>query len=253
LICFRRFFHEFLFLRGVENSLPDGLVQLFSTYCKFADFDFVRSHDSIVFCIFSDDYIRTYKLRLKLVVKSFGLAGTNVHFIQQLNKLIFHWSFSYNYINCFFDIWSGLDLYIYKLLWNTVRRRHPRRPHTWIYAKYWKFFNGFYRFYFLNSLTGGFSILRSHFYLNYRVSRFPLSCNFFNFFDENKFNFYSFNKFKYSFIGIFKFLWFRQRGVCFLCKKVFNSFNFKSLKVLNFHTMRNNSSSYYLVHSYCFF
>lgn len=216
------------------------------------DFNFIKSKDSVIFCIFSDDYIRTYKLKLKLFIKNSFIGLTNLYFLKQVNKLIFYWSVTYNYVNCFFDIWSNLDLYIYKLLWNCVRRRHPRRPNTWIYAKYWRFFNGFCKFYFLNSRTGGFWILRSHFYLEVDVSRFPLSSNYFSFLDEKKLKFFCFNRFKYSFIGLFKYLWFKQKGVCFVCKRIFNFVNFRSVRVMNFTSMKNKPSCFFLVHSSCF-
>ena len=44
-------------------------------------------------------------------------------------------------------IMQNLDIFLYKLLWNSLRRIHPRRPKTWIYNKYWIFKEGFSHFF----------------------------------------------------------------------------------------------------------
>ena len=249
LIYFRLFFNEFLVLRGFDFFFPSVSLDLSSRYFSFLDLKFVGLSDSIIFCSFSDDYIRNYKLKLKLLVKNCGIILNIFCLLRRINKLIFYWSVSYNYINCFFDIWSGLDLFIYKLLWNSLRKRHPRRPNTWIYTKYWRFFTGFYRFYFMDFYTGGFLVLRSHFYLVVNISRLPLSTNYYNFYNVNKVRVFAFNKFKYSFVGLFRYLWLRQNGVCFICRRIFEFFN--SIKIINFGRERNNFSFYYLIHAYC--
>jgi hypothetical protein len=251
LFYFRFLFCEFLYLRGWNLFFPTNSFSLFSMNFSVLDFTFIKLKDSIVYCLFSKDYMRTYKLRLKLLIKNYYFNFSNIYFLKQINKLIFYWSISYNYINCLFDVWSNLDVYLYKLLWYSVRRRHPRRPNTWIYSKYWRFFSGFYRFFFLNSITGGFCVLRSHFYLDIYLCRVPLSSSFYSFFDKKKITFFAFNRFKYSFLGLFKYFWFKQRGLCYICHRIFDSVDFNAIKIFNMNHMTNNLSSYSLVHSYC--
>lgn len=217
------------------------------------DFNFIKLEDSIIYCVFSQNFIKNYKLKLKLLVKTYSFDLNNVSFLNKLNKLIFCWSTNYNYMDSVFDVWTSLDVYVYKLLWVCVKRRHPRRPKTWIFLKYWKLFSGIYRFYIFNYLVGSFSILRSHFYLDVYVSRLPLSLNFYNFPNQNKFNFFNFNKFKCSFTGMFKFLWLKQLGICLICNRTFDSLDFNSIKITIFNRKRNNFSNYFLVHSYCCF
>jgi hypothetical protein len=249
LIYFRLLFNEFLFLRGFSFGLPFIRLELSSSYFSFLDLKFFSLSDSMMFCIFSDDYIRVYKLKLKLLVKNYDVGLTSFSLLGRINKLIFYWSVCYNYINCFFDVWSSLDLFIYRLLWNSVRKRHPRRPNTWIYAKYWRFFSGFYRFYFLDAYTGGLLLLRSHFYLSVIIARLPLSINYYNFYDEKKIRFFSFNRFRHSFVGLFRYLWIRQKGICFICKRILEFFN--GIKIINFDSKKNHFSFYYLIHNYC--
>ena len=252
LYYFRIFLSEFLILRGFSYYTSISSFYFNSNLFSFIDFTFITVNDSFVYSFFSEDFLLNYKLKLKMLVKNFGFVFNTFDFLKLLNKFIFFWSINYNFLNCIFDIWSNLDVYLYKILWRWTKRRHPRRPNTWIYSKYWKLFSGVYRFYSVNCLTGSFLILRSHFFLNIAVARLPLACNFYSNLDTKKFDFFTFNRFKNSFLGLFKYYWYKQKGLCFICKKSFTTLNFNSIKICTFGKLKNNISCFFLVHNYCY-
>lgn len=250
-ICFRFFLQEYFVMKGFYDVFADFSFDLFSSSLNLLDFSFIKVNDSIIYSIFSQDFLRVYKLKLKLLVKNCGFNSNIFLFLKLLNRVIFVWSVNYNFLNCFYDIWSAIDVYLYKLLWRWARRRHPRRPNTWIYAKYWRIFSGVYKFYTINYLTGNFLILRSHYYLHNFISRLPIALNFYNNFDEKKFNFFAFMRFKQHFNGLFGYFWFKQKGLCFVCKKSFDISNFNGIKFQTNTVLTNNIYNYYLVHAYC--
>lgn len=210
---------------------------------NFFDFDFYYLNYCLLGTV-SVFVIRDHKRRLKLLVKDFSL---NLFFsLKNLNLLILNWINSFYFSDFSFDIFSEIDIYLYKLLWKWARRRHPRRPRTWIYNKYWKFYLGSWKFFVFDLFLGKFLFLISHSFSNFKFYRLPTSLNAFNKFNNLKLNNLWFIKCMFSLRGLFKFLWKKQFGRCFLCNRVFVFFNLEELKVLY-----NSTFNLILVHVSC--
>ena len=238
-------------MKGISAVLSNFDFRFFSKTFTFIDFSFINLKNFTVAIDFSTNFLRFHKLKLKLLVKKTQSNLSLFNFLRKINKFIFLWTINYNFIDCLFDVWNDLDIYLYRLLWGWVRRRHPRRPNTWIYSRYWKSFSGFHRFYAVRNLNNDFCILRSHFYIPVFVSLLSSNINFYSHTDTNKINFFYFKKFELTFCGIFKYFWLKQKGICLICKKNFYSFDFNFMKVYNLNCLKSDISNFALLHYYC--
>lgn len=211
-------------------------------FCKFSDFNFVGR--------ISTDSIINHKRKLKLLIK-FNYSTNLFSLVHSINKIIFIWIFKYSRSDYFWDIWGELDIYLYKLLWKWSQRRHPRRPNSWIYNKYWKFFGGIWRFFTQNILTGEVCILRSHYTKEYLVYRLPFSLSSFNLLDKTKTeNIYSV-RLENLFTGIVRILWKKQGGLCFFCHQVLIVSTVNSFKILRVKNCNHSFKNFILLHHYC--
>lgn len=208
----------------------------------------------------SRDTIFSHQLTLKNLVK----FGSNLFIlVEQLNLKIFSWVLNYFFSDFVVNVFLSLDIFLYKLLWNFLKRRHPRRPRTWIYNKYWRFYNGFWSFSVYDSNLGKFLLLRLHSFFSapHFRSRF-----FFNIFDYfNRIKFYSiYSKMSFRFFDKFFFyLWNKQLGLCLVCHQLFDFSKQFVLKVvplsrftsyylrLKFYKSHFFLVKFVLVHKYC--
>lgn len=198
----------------------------------------------------SNNSIRRHKSKLKLVIKNFGNRPV-FNFINIINKLIVSWCLENSSLDSSWDVWGELDIYLYKLLWKWSRRRHPRRPKTWIYRKYWKFVGGSWRFFSVNPLNGNVYFLRSHSRFNLFIYRLPASLNTYYLYNDSKVIKLQFKMFLNLFKGLFRLLWINQRGVCFCCKRSFNFFNYSNFKVSKISKSNNRIVNLVLLHNFC--
>lgn len=245
-------FHKFLYLRGVNiltniSTLSSGF---FNDKIEILSWRFFWVKKNFFVGQVSRNTIRLHKLQLKTVIKNFGNSDcfTLLNFI---NRVLFDWSFHYSCTDFSWDIWGELDIYLNKLLWKWARRRHPRRPNTWIYRKYWKSFFGNFKFFALDSLTSRVIFLRSHCLPNLVIYRLPLSVHNYDLLNSQKIESLFYKKFSYIFYGVFRSLWIKQRGLCFRCRKTFYFINFSNVKVSNIKCSRNYLYNLVLLHSYC--
>lgn len=208
----------------------------------------------------STDNIRRHRLILKNFVK---FSSDIFCLVEHLNLEIFSWLLNSFFSDSALNVFLSLDIFLYQLLWNFLKRRHPRRPRTWIYNKYWKFYNGFWRFFVYNPYRSKviFLTLHSFFPISFFRNRF-----FFNIFEYyNRIKFYSiYSKMSLSFVDKFFFyLWKKQSGLCLVCHQLFdfskqficrivpvNGFISYFFRV-NFYKSNFLFTRFILVHSYC--
>lgn len=192
-------------------------------------------------------------MNLKSIVKN----SKNVTLFQTLkiiNVEINRWINIYSISDSWNALSSDLDLYLYKLFWRFVRRCHPRRSNSWIYSKYWKCFSGVWKFVIFDSINGKSCFLKLHFCykkINYSI---PSSLITFNLFNRRKLLFFLFKKFENNFIGSYRFLYIKQKGLCFFCHKPFSFNNVKIVRRSSF--IKKNTTSIFdlfLLHSFCNF
>lgn len=201
----------------------------------------------------ADNVIQQYKIKLKTIVKSsFNLSV--VKLLNRLNQEISYWVKNYCSLSSF-ELNSGLDLYLYKLLWKFVKRLHPRRARTWIYAKYWGIFSGVCRFFCYEKSKNNFYFLQSHNNSNVFVECLPLLLDVQYFFNYKKLYLVLFKKSRNYWKGVFKKLLISQRGICYICYKPLDFSNSKILFYNKYSGKNFKSSSIpnvLIIHNYCF-
>lgn len=247
--------NKFLSLRGI--FLNEKLLIFESVYQGF-DFSywrFIKTHYNFLLLNISSNFLRKYKLKLKLIVKN-NCSKSVIDLIFLLNKQISDWIVFCSSVPNFNSICFSMDFFLYKLLWKWARRRHPRRPNTWIYSKYWRLVDGKWNFFVLDSSTGQFLFLKSHFSFSSKVYHLPFSLNVFSSLNENKFNSLFFRKFSYKLSGIYYYLWKKQFGLCASCKKFLFINDFSSLKLFYCSSITDDKfyhgvSSFLLLHKFC--
>lgn len=196
--------------------------------------------------------IKEHKRKMKYMIKN-NYSEHPFQLLNGLNKIIYNWVFKNSISDYYLDIWSELDIYVYKLLWKWAKRRHPRRPNTWIYNKYWKFFSGIWRFFTRNPTTGEIQILRSHYMSKRKIYRLPNFVNSFSTLNENKIEIFYFKRLINTFSGIVRILWKKQRGKCFICQHILTVKSYNNLKIYRIKKDGTNILSYVILHSYCYF
>ena len=253
LIFLKRILYGFLISRGLRFSLSNikSVSLSLNDSLEILDWQFFSGNLNTIFVKLSISNIKSQKLKLKLLIKNHG--NLNVcSLIDILNQTIFDWSKKYSVSDFYLCVSSELDIYLYKILWRWARKRHPRRTNVWVYNKYWRFFLGSWRFFSLNDLTGNIIFLRSHIISTSFSFRLPLSCNNFDLLNMFKFRKVCTKKFYHLFQGVARLLWYKQNGICFVCKKSFMSVTFNAIKIQRFNLVNKKFSNLIMLHNYCF-
>ena len=83
----------------------------------------------------SKDSIKSIKLKIKDIIKSYGSASQEI-LIGKLNPIIRGWA-NYHNGNVAKKVFSAIDNYIFERLWKWASKRHATKSKTWIKSKYW--------------------------------------------------------------------------------------------------------------------
>nr|YP_010700227.1 putative group II intron reverse transcriptase/maturase RoaA [Euglena deses]WCH63371.1 putative group II intron reverse transcriptase/maturase RoaA [Euglena deses] len=202
----------------------------------------------------SKNYVRSYRRKLKNILKNYKNKSI-YQLICIINSKIVEWKIYFKVSKFYKILSSSLDIYLNKILWTFVKRCHPRRTNTWIYNKYWKNFNGTWKFFSIDLTSGKILILMSHhlkgkFKIDYRIHNL---LTIFNIYNQKKCFKINFKKSQYNFIGIYSILYNKQKGLCAHCKYLLND---KELKLVNISKLSYNKyffSTLFLLHKNCCF
>lgn len=198
---------------------------------QFLGWQFFNLRPKVYCSLISNDNIVTYKLRLKFLIKKVFLHNLFLG-LELLNKEIYLWTSIY----CFSDKESlflkSLDFYIYILLWKFLKRRHPRRPNTWIYAKYWKNLDNSWYFSIYDFRKNQFFVLQKHLTIISNLNKLPYSLEIYNYVSSSRVNNVWFKKINHFHKDIYYLLWKSQFGLCFSCHNLFENFEITSMKFI---------------------
>nr|BDA97233.1 group II intron reverse transcriptase/maturase [Cryptomonas borealis] len=126
--------------RDLKVHIGDIKVSHISGGFDFLGWTFKRSSNGSLISKISKSAIEFHCRFLRTTIKhKSGVSPEGL--IRILNPIIINWC---NYHRCCinnYSIWYTIDRYLFRLLFKWCRNRHPRKPKTWIYAKYWKFIN----------------------------------------------------------------------------------------------------------------
>lgn len=246
---------SFLKLRSVSISCKFSFFTLYFNSFDLLGWNFSIYGSNQFLGQVSSDNIRNHKRKLKTLIKN--SLGSNFFVILSLiNNLVSEWVNVYGCSDFFFDVEGNLDVYLFKLLWNWAKRRHPRRPNTWIYLKYWKYFDVERRwnFFFIDFTIGRCLFLFLHTsYFNKNVYRIPSSMNVFDITFFSKLGLVWMKKLSTFLSGFYLILWKKQSGRCFICNKLFLKVGFNDVKILSLKKNQSFLSDFFLVHKVCFF
>lgn len=248
---------KFFSVRGLflsQNSFhnAESCIQI-----SFQQFCFLRLNTKLKFSkkfigIINNEQIKKYKLGLKLIVKN---TNNLVYLLNLLNNKVLNFRINFSFCDFYIHYASFLDLYLNKLLWKWARRRHPRRPHSWIYSKYWTFVSGHYKFSCSDSKVGKFLIIKSHKTLmNEEFSRFPLTFDVFDVFNVRKIKLLLCKKFRTRYTGFYRIIFESQKGLCFSCAAPLLAFPHLNNRIVFVRTLKvvnKLTYSFFLVHKDC--
>lgn len=216
------------------------------------DWDFFFFNNS--FLGTSYNFVNYQKNSLRLLIKNSNNVNI-LSMIKRINLQIDSWICHISFLDFFWDLSNEMDVFLYKLLWSWVRRRHPRRANTWIYLKYWKYLFGKWRFFAKNTMDGNICIIKSHLLHVNHVFRMPNSINIFDSYNKFKINDIWFKKTRDNFKGLYFVLYSNQKGLCFLCKRLLFLNSVDGLSVLKLSDDKSLSSLFIsnivLVHKSC--
>lgn len=215
--------------------------------------NFSYNSNSFPICKVDTDNIRSYKRKLKNLIKaSSDLSILNT--LKSVNREIVKWINIYSLSDSWEQTSFDLDIFLYKTFWRSVKRYHPRRPSTWIYNKYWKFFSGTWRFVVFDSERERNYFLKSHsrsLFDDTRVYTVPSSLNVFSLYNQKKLLSILFKKTRNIFLGTSRRLYLKQKGLCFICVR---PFFFNNFRIINYSSLLYTTKlnvKLILVHSYC--
>lgn len=254
LVFYKNILSKFCITRGVsfikvkETLKPSFDGVLFS---GFLFFPFYKS----VFITLSNNAIRNHKRKLKFILKH-NLRDIVV-MLKNINNEINRWNQTYYLLSYSVSIGYNLDLYIQKLLWKYIKKVYIKRSNKWIYNKYWRCINGKWNFFSFDSKKNVVFLI-SHKYSTFSSKHFFFSFDVFDY--RNKRKFVTDSQFEFEFFSssIIRFIYKRQKGLCFICKRPFLPIDLKFIKLSSLKTNNLYMNSYliskvYLFHSDCSF
>lgn len=112
-------------------------------------------------------------------------------------------------------------------------------------------FPGVHKFCCFDSSKGNFVFLSSHFSKKVLYKFSPLFLNVFNKFNLRKIFSILFKKSLPHFHGIFKLLFIKQKGLCFVCRRPINLYNTRFSSSRNSFNRLNLFNGLCLLHNYC--
>nr|YP_009538752.1 RoaA [Lepocinclis ovum]AYQ93725.1 RoaA [Lepocinclis ovum] len=240
--------NSFLKSKGVHSSFElstlTSSIKGFNIYGWY----FFMSYSGKFCGSISSDNVRCHKLKLKLVIKnSFSINFFSI--LKRINSLICDWCNLYSCSDFSTDIFGQLDVYVNKLLWNWAKKRHPRRPNTWVYSKYWRFFslNNSWNFFFLDNIGGSCLLLNLHSHLIRKIYCIPSSMNIFFIRNYNKLGLVWLRKCSQILQNLYLLLYKFQSGKCFCCGVFFRTLSSRDIKLVKIKYQRK----YVLLHSFC--
>lgn len=225
---------------------------LLFTNLNIEGWSFFLSHSGCYKGIVSLDNLNSHKRKLKLILKnSFSESFSSTLIL--INNTIYNWCLMYACSDYSWDIFAELDIYLYRLLWKWARKRHPRRPNTWIYSKYWKYFpsRNCWNFYFLDLYLGKCVFLYLHKNYNYKTYSIPSSLNVFSFQNYNKLGIIWLKKCSQVLHDLHLSLFKLQSGKCLNCGGFFLNMSLGSIKIVRVNKSFGLIVKYILIHNHC--
>lgn len=125
-------------------------------------------------------------------------------------------------------LFISLDLYTQRLLWKYIKKLHTKRTNIWLCMRYWRFFNGLWRFFTFDSQNKCI-LLKSHLHFKQQNKHILFSFNVFDYKNRRKLWLDLQFEFELSLSPVLKYVSKYQNGLCFICKK---PFLYEKLKIL---------------------
>lgn len=228
-----------------ENSLSNNITNGFS----FSFWFFFSSKKKVIFSL-NKQFIRNYKRKLKSILKN---NSQNIMIVLNLiNQEIVAFS-ELLFVSAQFSYFARqLDFYIQKRIWRYLKRIYLKRSNIWLYNKFWRKVNGIWQFFILDG-QNRITFLKSHFSFNKKSKHLYFSIDVFDYRNRRKF----FNDLKFEFDSntseSLNFLYYRQSGLCFICKRPVLTDRIKLINLTHYCNRNIFLDSTYISHFDCNF
>lgn len=256
LFSFESLLAEFLSIRGI--SITPVFLHIYNLFDGFYFSGWRLSLLSLNFVSFdlSRNYLQSYKRSLRLIFLNTVSIGIDIlYLLKEINIIISNFLKKNCFLDLCWDYFNELDVYLYKLLWHWLKKRHSRNSNSWIYLKYWIFVSGKWRFHCRDNISGKIYFLKSHGLSHTKLYTLPSSVKTRSFLYSDKINRIISKSFRPFFFKLYKFLYIAQNGFCSICKNRINLVSIYDLRICKYLTYfgvhENRASKLILVHRYC--
>ena len=129
---------QFLNDRGLTIKKNRLWVINLSNGFNFLGWSFKKEKNRTIISI-SRENIKSHQLDIKKFLKSARFLPIDKVIIK-LNKKITNWQNYYSYSPNLYEIWSGMNYYLFCRVWRWCKKRHKNKGAKWLYNRYW-FYN----------------------------------------------------------------------------------------------------------------
>lgn len=126
---------EFLEDRGLKLSEEKTVITNINDGFDFLGWNF-RKYKGKLLIQPSNKSKKKITQKLSLTVKHYRQADQDL-LIKKLNEITKGWA-EYHHCVCAKSTFSLIDHRLWEMLWKWAKRRHPKKNHKWIKARYWK-------------------------------------------------------------------------------------------------------------------
>ena len=135
LLQVKKMVEEFLAVRGLQLSDEKTVITNINDGFDFLGWNF-RKYNGKLIIKPSSKSKKKITQKLSQTIKHFRQADQDL-LISKLNEITKGWA-EYHHCVCAKETFDLIDHRIWEMLWKWAKRRHPKKPHKWIKARYWK-------------------------------------------------------------------------------------------------------------------
>lgn len=125
---------NFLKKRGLELSEEKTKITYIKEGFTFLGQDF-RKHGNVLHITPSKEGIIAVMRKAEAIIRKY-VSAPMAFVIKKLNEVLRGWANYHRHVVAS-KAFNRVDYYVYRMLWQMLHKRHPKKSSNWIYTKYW--------------------------------------------------------------------------------------------------------------------